>query len=189
MSELKFYRHRRRINKKTKIKYLIIILAGLGVAGLAVLLTVGFGKREIVEDSGMSPTIEHSQSVLIDRVRYNFFSPGRDDIIAFSPNEGEGATVRIRRIIGLPGDTLVIKGGRLYLNGEKYEDSFSEEAIKNPGIADEEIKVGEDEYFVLGDNRNLSEDSRSEIIGNVAKKDIIGKVWFRVSPIDRFGFI
>ncbi len=189
MSELQFYRHRRRINKKTKIKYLVLILIGIGVAFLAVALALAFGKKEVVGDSGMQPTFEHSERVLVDRVRYRFFAPKRNDIIAFAPNEGERASVYIRRIVGIPGDTIIIKNGAVYLNGEKYEDGFSAELIKNPGAADEEIKVGEDEYFVLGDNRNLSEDSRSEIIGNVKKREIIGKVWFRVSPFDRLGLV
>ncbi len=189
MSELQFYKHRRRINKKTKIKYLIYILIGLGVIFLAVVLTLGFGKREVMGDAGMTPTFEHSERFLIDRVRYQFFSPKRNDIIAFAPNEGERSVVYIRRIIGVPGDTVRIDNGVLYLNGEKYEDEHSAEPIKNPGVADEEIVVGEDEFFVLGDNRNLSEDSRSEAIGNVKKREIIGKVWLRVAPFNRLGLI
>ena len=189
MSELRFYKHRRHINKKTKMKYLIMVLIGIGVAALAVALTLALGKTEVMNDASMSPTIEHSEHVLVDRAKYLFFSPGRNDIIAFAPNKGERSNVYIRRIIGMPGDTIVVKDGRLYINGEKLEDTFSEEVIKNPGVADSEIKVGEDEYFVLGDNRNLSEDSRSEVIGNVKKMEIIGKVWLRTVPFNKMGFI
>ncbi|MBR5337256.1 MAG: signal peptidase I [Lachnospiraceae bacterium] len=171
------------------MKYLIIALIGIGVAVLAVALTLAFGKMEIMNDTSMQPTIDHSEHLLVDRVRYLIFSPGRNDIIAFAPNKGERSNVYIRRIIGMPGDTVLIKDGRLYINGELYEDEFSKEVIKNPGIADDEIKVGEDEYFVLGDNRNLSEDSRSEIIGNVMRMEIIGKVWFRTAPFNKAGFI
>lgn len=188
-NELRFYKHRRRINKKTKIKYLIRILIGLGVAALAVILTIAFGKRESVGDAGMQPTLDHGQVVMIDRVAYNIFSPKRNEIIAFAPNGGERSVVYVRRIIGLPGDKVQIIKGKMYVNGEEYQDKFATEPIKLPGLADSEVTVGENEYFVLGDNRNLSEDSRSEVIGNVKKKDILGKAWFRISPISKMGFI
>lgn len=189
MSELQFYKRRRHINKKTKIKYLIIALIGIGVAALAVALTFAFGKMELMNDAGMQPTIEHSERLLVDRVSYAVFSPKKNDIIAFSTNKGERSNVYIRRVIGMPGDKIRIYDGQIYINGEKYEDSFTGEPIKNPGIADDEITVGADEYFVLGDNRNLSEDSRSEVIGNVSKNEIIGKVWFRSAPFNRMGLI
>lgn len=186
-SELRFYKHRRHVNKKTKVKYLIRALIGLGVAALAVVLTIAFGKRESVGDAGMSPTLEHGQVVLIDRAAYNMFSPKKNEIIAFAPNGGERSIVYVRRIIGLPGDRIQIIKGKIYLNGEEYQDKYTTEPIKLPGLADSEVTVGEDEYFVLGDNRNLSEDSRSEAIGNVKKKDILGKVWFRAAPITSIG--
>lgn len=188
-NELRFYKHRRRINKRTKIKYLIRVLIGLGVAAIAVLLTIAFGKRESVGDAGMSPTLEHGQVVMVDRVAYNLFSPKKNEIIAFAPNGGERSVVYVRRIIGLPGDRIQILKGKIYINGEEYQDKFTTEPIKLPGLADSEVTVGEGEYFVLGDNRNLSEDSRSEAIGNVKKKDIIGKAWFRAAPIFNMGFI
>lgn len=186
-SELRFYKHRRHVNKKTKVKYLIRALIGLGVAALAVVLTIAYGKRESVGDAGMGPTLEHGQVVLIDRFAYNVFSPKKNEIIAFAPNGGERSIVYVRRIIGLPGDKIRIDKGKIYLNGEEYQDKFTTEPIKLPGLADSEVTVGEDEYFVLGDNRNLSEDSRSEAIGNVKKKDILGKVWFRAAPITSMG--
>ena len=92
----------------------------------------------------------------------------------------------VKRIIGLPGEKVIIKSGAVYINGEKLEEIAVVTDASNAGLADEEIKLGKDEYFVLGDNRINSEDSRYANIGNIKKEDIVGKAWIRLKP---FGFV
>lgn len=186
MSELRFNRRRRRFSKRQKITYAIRAGIGIGVILLAVLLTLGFGKRIKISDSSMEPTLENAQTVLVDRVKYNIFQPKKGDIIAFAPQGSKRSVVQVKRVIGVPGDTIQIKKGKLYINDEVVKDQFTTEEIQNAGLCEEKITVEEGTYFVLGDDRNNSEDSRYETVGNVAKKDIIGKVWLRVSPIFSF---
>ena len=89
----------------------------------------------------------------------------------------------------MPGDKIQIKNGAVYVNGELFDEKVDTAAVEDAGLASEEITVGEDEYFVLGDNRNSSEDSRYANIGNVKREYIIGKAWFRISPLRKIGFI
>jgi signal peptidase I len=109
--------------------------------------------------------------------------------VVFLPNGNEKSHYYVKRVIGVPGDTVLILDGVVYVNGELYEEEGEVDAILDAGIAAEEIVLGDDEYFVLGDNRNNSEDSRYANIGNIKKEYIIGKVWFRVSPWSGFGFL
>lgn len=189
MSELKFYKHRRRISKRVKIEYAIKISIGVAVALLGVFFATTFCKKVKVTDTSMAPTIEAEQTVCIDRLVYKIFKPKQNEIIAFAPGGGERAVVQVKRIIAVPGDKVIIKDGAIYINDKLYNDKFSEEPILNAGIADSVVTVGENEYFVLGDNRNNSEDSRFDSIRNVSKEDIVGKVWFRSSPIFKLGFL
>ena len=189
MSELKFYKHRRRISKRVKIEYAIKISIGVAVALLGVFFALAFCKKVKVTDASMNPTIENEQTVCIDRLIYKIFKPKQNEVIAFAPGGGERAVVQVKRIIAVPGDKVQIKDGSIYINNKLYSDKFSTEPIQNAGIADTTITVGENEYFVLGDNRNNSEDSRFDSIRNVSKDDIIGKVWFRSAPFFKLGFI
>ena len=109
-------------------------------------------------------------------------------MIVFLPNGNEKSHYYIKRVIGVPGDKVQIKNGLLYVNGELY-DVEDTETIKNAGLAEDEITVGEDEYFVLGDNRNSSEDSRYANIGNIKKEYIQGKAWFVARPFNKMGKI
>ena len=95
----------------------------------------------------------------------------------------------IKRIIGLPGETVEIKDGEILINGEKIEEDYKTTKIDDPGIVEEPITLGGDEFFVLGDDRQNSEDSRMADIGNVKRTEIEGKVWFVIAPKDHFGFV
>ena len=110
-------------------------------------------------------------------------------MIVFYPNGNKNTHSNIKRVMGLPGEKVKIENGKLYINEEEIISEFISESIEDAGIAQDEILLGEDEYFVLGDNLGNSEDSRFANIGNVNKQDIVGKVWFRVSPIKEMGFI
>lgn len=137
----------------------------------------------------MSPQLEDGDEVLIDRFSYKFISPKPGDVIAFLPNGNTNTHYYIKRVIAVPGDTVQIKDGMIYVNDTEYEDEFETVRMEDAGIVKDAITLGEDEYFVLGDSRNNSEDSRFANIGNVKEDYIIGRVWFVVSPRSKFGLI
>ena len=137
----------------------------------------------------MEPTLVPGERVLMDSAWYRLSSPKRGDIIAFRTSEDKKASIHIKRVIALPGETVQIKDGQILINGEVYNEKDEFPAITNAGLASEPITVGKGQYFVLGDNRNNSEDSRFSDIGNISKKYIVGKLWFTVSPKSKIGFI
>ena len=137
----------------------------------------------------MSPQLEDGNEVLINRFSYKFISPKAGDVVAFFPNGNKNTHYYMKRVIGLPGDTVQIKDGIVYINGEEYKETSEVPRMEEAGLAAQEVKLGEDEYFVLGDNRNNSEDSRYVNIGNVKEEYMIGKAWFQISPRENIGFI
>ena len=148
-----------------------------------------FGFRVSVIGPSMSPTLENGEKVLVNRFVYKLFDPKQNDLIVFQPNGNEKSHYYVKRVIALPGDTVQIKDGKVYVNGELLAESVETEKIENAMMAENEIVVGEDEYFVLGDNRNNSEDSRYASIGNVKKDHITGEAWMVVYPFDRIGLL
>lgn len=172
--------------RKQESKFLIIldILMQLAVVlSLAWFMVFIFGYRAYMVGQSMSPMINQSETVLVNRAKYTFVKPKRFDVIAFKSEDGR---ICIRRVIGLPGERVSIDGGKVYINGETL-DKFGE--ADAGGLASSEIMLMSKEYFVLGDNRVGSEDSRSQTIGNISEDMIIGKVWLRVLPVKRTGFI
>lgn len=186
---LNFNRRKREVN--TVLLKEIGIWAGeiLAVILIAVVLVLFIGFRIKVVGASMSPTLESGEEILVNRFQYKIFSPKQNDLIVFLPNGNEKSHYYIKRVIAEPGDKVQIKDGAVYVNGKKFEEKVAVSNIENPLLAENEITVGEDEYFVLGDNRNNSEDSRYASIGNVKKEYIVGKAWFVVSPWGKFGFI
>jgi len=147
------------------------------VCVIAFVLVWYFGQRVHVVGSSMQPKYENGDKVHVNRIAYNIGSPKRGDIIAFHPNGNENAYCYVRRIIGLPGETVELKEGKIYINGKEIEETYDTTAIDDVGIADEPIELEGNEYFVLGDNRQNLDDSRSSEIGNVKRSEIEGKVW------------
>ena len=186
---LNFNRRKRKVN--TALLKEIGIWTGeiLAVMLIAVVLVLFIGFRIKVVGASMSPTLESGEEILVNRFRYKIFSPKQNDLIVFLPNGNEKSHYYIKRVIACPGDKVQIKDGVVYVNGKKFDEKVAVANIENPLLAENEITVGEDEYFVLGDNRNNSEDSRYASIGNVKKEYIVGKAWFVVSPWGKFGFI
>lgn len=165
--------------------YLLVVLC------LTWLVIHFVGQRTYVEGSSMETTLSDGDNLIADKITYRFRDPERFDIIVF-PFQYKENTFYIKRIIGLPGETVQIdEKGNIYINGEILTESYGREVIKpeNVGIAAEPITLGEDEYFVLGDNRNNSIDSRTEIVGNVHRDEIIGRAWLRIWPFSKFGFL
>lgn len=156
---------------------------------LAFVTAVAFFQTVTIQEGSMEPTILAGQKVCVNRMAYKLGAPKRGDLIAFQAGSGEHASVHVKRIIGLPGDTVQIRDGAIYINDEKYTKQSELGPVENPGLAEAGVTVGSGEYFVLGDNRSSSEDSRYADIGNVKKRSIQGKVWFSISPLNEFGFI
>lgn len=149
------------------------------------------GQRTEVDGESMATTLSDGDNLIVDKISYRLHDPQRFDIIVF-PFQYEVDTYYIKRIIGLPGETVQIdEKGNIYINGEILEESYGREIIRpeNIGIAAQPIVLGDDEYFVMGDNRNNSMDSRTEIVGNIHREDIIGRAWLRIWPLDRFGLL
>ena len=144
-------------------------------------------QRTIVDGKSMMNTLKHGENLLVEKVSYHFTDPGRFDVIVFYPHGRESSDYYIKRVIGLPGETVQIKGEDIYINDEKIEENFGKDPIVDPGIAEKPIKLGDDEFFVLGDNRTVSEDSRYEEVGPVKRENIEGRAILRIYPLSEFG--
>ncbi len=156
---------------------------------VAAVFTYFFGVRSTVVGPSMSPQLEDGNEVLIDRFFYKFISPKSGDIIAFLPNGNTNTHYYLKRVVAVPGDTVQIKDGRVYVNGKELAEEVEAARMDDAGLAENEITLAEDEYFVLGDNRNNSEDSRFANIGNIKESYSIGKAWFIIAPRDKLGLI
>ncbi len=148
-----------------------------------------FGQTRTNVGQSMDVTLSGGDTVLLNVMAYQLGSPKRGDVISFKPNGSTTGHSSIKRIIGLPGETIQIKDGMIYINGAVYLEKKNYPAITNPGIAADEIKLGDKQYFVLGDNRNNSEDSRFGDVGLVESDYIEGKVWFVLSSQGHRGFL
>jgi len=188
-SGLNFNRQKRRNNIKIVKEVLLWILQIALTVLLAFTFVYFIGLRTSAVGQSMAETLYNGDNVLVNRFVYAVSNPKPNDIIVFKPNGNEKSHLYIKRIIGVPGDTVQIVKGVVYVNGEVFNEAVSVSSIEEAGIANEPITLKDDEYFVLGDNRNNSEDSRFANIGNVRKEHIIGKVWFRIVSWNEFGFL
>jgi len=150
---------------------------------LAVVLVFCIGMQTSVIGPSMEPSLFNGQKIFLNRLIYKVASPREGDVIVFLPNGNEKSHYYVKRVVGVPGDTLYIKNGLLYVNDEAVEEYFNDR-IAEPGLLGSEVTLGEDEYFVIGDNCNNSEDSRSANIGSVRKSYIIGKAWMKLAAGD-----
>lgn len=159
------------------------------VCVIAFVLVWFFGQRVSNAGDSMKPVLQNGDVVLVNRLIYNASKPKRGDIIAFKPNGNENTHYSIKRIVGLPGETVQIKDGSVYINDVETLEHIFAENIEEAGIADEPVVLKGNEYFVLGDNHSSSDDSRMADIGNVKRREIYGKVWFVASFGSDFGFV
>lgn len=160
--------------------YLLVVLL------IAYLIVNFVGQRTEVVGSSMESTLSDGDNLIVDKITYRFKEPERYDIIVF-PFQYEKNTYYIKRIIGMPGEKVRIDSdGVIYINGKEVTEFYGKEIIADPGIARDEITLGHDEYFVMGDNRNNSTDSRNPSVGNIRKKDILGRAWLRIWPLHEF---
>ena len=184
----------RRTREETKERSIFRELGGwllyiLIIIGLTYLIITFVGQRTRVSGSSMETTLSNGDNLIVDKLTYHFKEPKRYDIIVF-PFKYEENTYYIKRIIGLPGETVQVIDGYTYINGEQLAgDIYGAEVMESAGIAAEPITLGEDEYFVLGDNRNHSSDSRDPSVGILKRKDLMGRAWIRIYPFDKMGVI
>ena len=178
---LSFYEKEKKINKATIHEIFSTLFYSLAAILLAFVLVSSVGMKVSMIGVSMEPALYNSQGVLINRFIYSITSPKRGDIVAFLPNGNKNSHYYLKRVVGLPGETVQIIDGYVYIGGELLEEDESFDKIADPGMAENEVVLGSDEYFVLGDNRNNSEDSRSGNIGAVKKETIAGKVWFHLT--------
>ena len=165
------------------ILYIAVVLA------VTWLIITFVGQRTQVNGSSMEPTLSDHDNLIVDKISYRFKDPERFDIIVF-PFQYEEDVYYIKRIIGMPGETVFIDlDGTIYIDGEALQESYGREVMLSPGRAGEPITLGEDEYFVLGDNRNNSSDSRDPSVGNIHRDRIVGKAWVRIWPFHKFGVL
>ena len=165
------------------ILYISVVLA------VTWLIITFVGQRTQVNGSSMEPTLSDHDNLIVDKISYRFKDPERFDIIVF-PFQYEEDVYYIKRIIGMPGETVFIDlDGTIYIDGEALQENYGREVMLSPGRAGEPITLGEDEYFVLGDNRNNSSDSRDPSVGNIHRGRIVGKAWVRIWPFHKFGVL
>jgi len=176
---------------KQRKKELVQTVLFLVVAALLFFLMPRFvAERIIVEGESMAGTLHDKDNIIIEKVSRYFGDIDRYDVIVFFPsNEAKkiGTRFYVKRVIGLPGETVQIQYNTVYINGKPLPETYGTSELDNPGIAAEPITLGENEYFVLGDNRHISEDSRSSRIGVIPLERIGGKVVFRIYPFRDFG--
>ena len=187
---LTFYEKKKRISKEMIREIFALLFYCFAAILLAFVIVFLVGMKVSVIGVSMEPALHNGQEVLVNRFLYKLFSPERGDIVVFLPNGNKNSHYYLKRVIGLPGETVQIIGGYVYINGELLEEDECYDKIADPGMAENEIILGIDEYFVLGDNRNNSEDSRSGNIGIVDKDNITGKAWFHLGcEEENMGFI
>lgn len=180
---LTFYQKKKKLNivvVKEVFSWFFWIFASML---LAVVIVFCIGMKTSVIGPSMEPSLYNGQKIFLNRLIYKVASPREGDVIVFLPNGNEKSHYYVKRVVGVPGDTLYIKNGLLYVNDEAVEEYFNDR-IAEPGLLGSEVTLGEDEYFVIGDNCNNSEDSRSANIGTVRKSYIIGKAWMKLAAGD-----
>lgn len=178
---LTFYQKKKKLNSKVIKDVLEVLIGSVAAIFLAVVIIYSIGMRTSVIGDSMEPVLWNGQEILINRIGYKLSTPKRGDVVVFLPNGNENSHYYVKRVIGLPGEKVLIENGNVYIDGQLLEEDDTYDKISDAGIAQTELELGNDEYFVLGDNRNSSEDSRSGNIGPVNKDTIIGKAWFHMA--------
>ncbi len=180
---LSFYKKKRKLNS-SMVKEVLHMAFCIAVSILLAFVSVyAFGLRTSVIGVSMEPNLYNGQEILINRFVYQISSPKRGDIIVFLPNGNRNSHYYVKRVIALPGETVQIKEGKIYVDDVLYDD-IAYDKIADPGIAENPLQLGMDEYFVLGDNVNSSEDSRSGNIAGIKRDTILGKAWFKMASGD-----
>lgn len=170
---------------KDMIETVIYMIIGVVVS----LFIINFiGQLTKVDGQSMENTLHENETLILDKISYRFHEPKRFDIIVFPVKQDHNKNY-IKRIIGLPGEKVQIIEGKIYINDQLLEENYGKEKTGTAGLAAIPIVLGKDEYFVLGDNRNRSSDSRTVEVGNIKRSEILGRAWLRVWPLSKIGMI
>ncbi len=166
------------------IIYILIVVI------LSFLCVTFIGQRTKVIGTSMVPALNDGDQLIVDKISYRFKKPKRFDVVVF-PYRYEADKNFIKRVIGLPGETVQIIDGKVYINGSLLDDPYGDIAgpMIDAGIAASPVVLSEDEYFVLGDNRNNSKDSRDDTVGPIRKDELTGRAWIRIYPFSDFGLV
>ena len=184
------FNRRRRVIQPSVIQNIFIWIGECVLAfAIGCVLVYYFMTSLTCVGQAMEPTVGSGDQVLVNRFIYSLASPKAGDVVVFKPNGNVNAHYYMRSVVGVPGDKVQIIEGFVYVNGEVFETGTGNEKMDFAGVAEEEITLGKNEYFVLGDNRSVSEDSRNADIGMVRKQDIYGLAWFVRYPWENFGRI
>ena len=181
--------NQREARKKLAVKILITVAEICVVVALGYLITHYGMQIFTVSGQDMNPTLENGDRILVNKLSYRIHSIKRNDVVIVRLSGSEHNYYSAERVIGLPGETVQIKDGRVYIDGEKLKEKYTFPAMENGGLALEEVTLDEDEYFVLCDNRNSGEDSRNANVGNVLRENIVGKAWFRMNTLEIISFL
>lgn len=155
-----------------------------------VLVIRGFvGGIVVIQGESMNPTLMDSDIVFVEKVSYWNNEPKRNDIVVVTTDTMGTKVQYVKRIIGLPGETIRIKKGKVFIDGKVLDEIQDFDLIEDGGMAREEMSLGQDEYFLMGDNRNNSKDSRNVELGIVKKDQMEGKVFVRIYPFGKIGKI
>ena len=188
MADLTFGKKRKRVNYELLREILKWTVQIAIVCFVAFVLVWYWGRRVSVIGDSMNPEMSNGDVTLVNKVVYNMSTPKRGDVVVFKPHGNESSHYYIKRIVGLPGETIEVQEGKILVNGKAIKEKYKTTEFGELGLLNEPFILGDDEYFVLGDDRQNSEDSRSEEIGAVKRSDIEGKAWFVVAG-KNFGFV
>lgn len=173
---------------KNKKKYRYEMLIYVIVVILAVILVPRYiAQRTVVDGESMMNTLNNGDNLIVEKISYKFSDPDRFDIVVFYPFGKKAKEYYIKRVIGLPREHVCIKDSTIYIDGEVLEENYGKDLVRYAGIAENGITLGEDEYFLMGDNRLESFDSRYPEIGPVSKDKIAGRAVLRIYPFKQFG--
>ncbi|MCT4596204.1 MAG: signal peptidase I [Anaeromicrobium sp.] len=168
-------------------KGIMDLIKNLIVAGIIALIISVFIKPTLVKGNSMYPSFHNNDYLLINKIPYILMEPNRGDVVIFKTSIMT-STVKVnnlvKRVIGVGGDLVEIKDGKIYVNGEKIKESYINDKYTNRDLR---IRVPKDSFFVMGDNREISLDSRK--LGPIKKDHIRGKAFFRIYPFNKLGMI
>ena len=171
--------------RKHLVKMILLTIVEVLIVVFAAYAITHYGMETFtVSGQYMSPTLENGDKILVNKLSYRIHSIKRNDVVIVQQSGSEHNYYTVERVIGLPGEEVQIREGRVYINGKKLKEPYNFPKMENGGLAMEPVILEEEEYFVLCDNRNNGEDSRNANVGNIAKEDIVGKAWVRMNTIE-----
>lgn len=178
--------------EKKEARKHILLQISFWVISVTIIVTLAYClihfciQKTSIVNSSMEPTLSKDHIIVINTAAYKFNGPDRFDVIVIETGDVEHSVYDVKRVYGIPGEKIQILAGVIYINGKEIKDEVKVDEMELSGIASEEITLGEDEYFVLADDRNNSEDSRYSNYGLIHSSEIVGKAWVRTN---KFGFV